>query len=147
MRRDDYNFSDILETIRVKQEESKNVLAVLVDADDASAEQTQAFNELKERLRQLMNFEENGLYVSLAALGVDEETLVDSALDQHEDIENALVDLEAGITTPKITTLFNAVETHFTTERQGLFAAARTGLNTNQKQELAMKAGDAILGV
>jgi hypothetical protein len=140
MRRDDANYANVLDTIRVEQEEVQNVLNVLVNAS-AGAAQVQPFAELKARLRQLMEQEEETLYPTVAALNDDADTVVDTAMTEHDDIEAALVALEVGITTPKITTLATAVNNHFTSERGQLFSFAR-GVNSNIRHELGMEAGD-----
>lgn len=140
MKRDNYNYANILDTLRIEQEEISNVLAVFQESD-SGASQVQPFAELKSRLRQLMNEEEQTLYPAVANRGDDQSDLVDVALAEHDDIETALVDLETSITTPKITTLYNAVSSHFANERGALFSEARS-INANLRHELAMKAGD-----
>lgn len=140
MRRDNPNYQNVLETIRYEQDSIERVLEILV-AD----EQQQAFAELKARVRQLLDAEEELFYPAVAALNEDADALVDTALTEHDAIEAAIVDLETGITTPKIVTLQSAIVNHFVSERGSLFSQARDHMNDNIKHELAMRIGESKL--
>jgi hypothetical protein len=132
--RDNANSANINETLDHDRAEILNILEGFTTTDD-----TQALAEVKIRLRKLIEGTQEVVFPEVTALGTEGGDLVDEAEDDQSDIEDALVALEAGITSPKIATLKTAVNAHFDSMRCNLFKLIRRELTSNQKQELAIR--------
>jgi hemerythrin-like domain-containing protein len=139
--------TNILENLQFEHETIQRLLAEFTAA--AGAARVVPFAELKGRLRRHMEAEEEVFYPVVEALGEDEADLVATAETEHDTIETALAAIEtAGADAAsggQITTLTNAINAHVAAERNGIFKAARAGLNASQLRELVARVNDAEL--
>lgn len=141
MRRDNINYSNVLDTLQSQHNQIDMLLEELVDAGVAGA---QPLAVVKVLLRQHMEAEENEFYPKVSALSADGATAIATATSQHTAIKNALTTLESSLTAPNITTLVTAVQTHVDFERDEVFTLAREGFNANQSHEMALEIGDSV---
>jgi hypothetical protein len=141
MRRDNINYTNVLDTLQQQHVEIDMLLDDLVAAGVAGAK---PFANVKVLLRQHMEAEENQFYPKVSALSGAGATAVATATTQHTAIKNALTALEGSFTAPNITTLKTAVDTHVAFERDDVFTIAREGFNSSQSHELAMSIGDSV---
>jgi hypothetical protein len=143
-RRDNPNYSDVLETLQSQHQEILNIFETFKAASGNS--RVVPFANLKARLRQHSEAEEEVFYPVVSALGDDEAALITTASSEHDTLETALASVEtAGAENAsggQVTTLETALKSHIRSERAGIFAAARKGLTHNQRWELALRVGD-----
>jgi hypothetical protein len=144
IRRDNPNYVNVLEVLQSQHEDILSTFETFKAATGVA--RVVPFANLKAKIRQHTEAEEEVFYPAVSALGTTESALVDTAETDHDDVETALAAIETAgaenATAQQVTDLETPLRAHILAERNGIFKAARKGLTNNQRRELGMRVGD-----